>query len=322
MKTLRAFGTVLMVALTASVGNLAAAADTTSPIRIVIPYGPGGGTDILARLIAPKLTALLKQTVVVDNKGGAGSRVGTDLVAKAAPDGLTVLITDTALTTNPSLYAKLPYDTFKDFAPVSLLATAPVILVVHPSMPAQNLKDLIELGKRKPLQSASAGPGAATSLGTDLLAAAAGITIEQIPYKGVGPAMADVIGGQVPMIVTGISSAKGLVDTGKLRPIAVSGSTRALAMPNVPTFSEAGLSGVDASSYWGALVPAGTPTPVVERLSKAMASAIRMPDVASKLQELGFRPIGGSQEEYRVNIKTESERWAAVIKATGVKLED
>jgi tripartite-type tricarboxylate transporter receptor subunit TctC len=322
MRTIRGIHTVLLALLAAFAGTLATAADTTSPIRVVIPYGPGGGTDILARLIAPKLTEILKQTVIVDNKGGAGSRVGTDIVAKAAPDGLTVLITDTALTTNPSLYAKLPYDTVKDFAPISLLATAPVILVVHPSVPAQNLKELIDLGKRSPLQSASAGPGAATSLATDLLATAARIPIEQIPYKGVGPAMADVIGGQVPMIVTGISSAKSLVDAGKLRAIAVSGSARALSMPAVPTFSQAGLAGVDANSYWGALVPAGTPQPVIERLHDAMAAAIRMPDVVSKLQELGFTPIGGSQEDYRLNIKTESERWAVVIKATGVKLED
>lgn len=322
MKPLRTLCLFFAATITAFASTLAVAADTTSAIRIVIPYGPGGGTDILSRLIAPKLTELLKQPVVVENKGGAGSRVGTDMVAKAAPDGLTVLITDTALTTNPSLYSKLPYDTVRDFAPVSLLATAPVILVVHPSMPAQNLRELIELGKRKPLQSASAGPGAATSLGTDLLASAAGITIEQIPYKGVGPAMADVIGGQVPMIVTGISSAKGLVDTGKLRAIAVSGSRRAAAMPNVPTFTEAGLSGVEANSYWGALVPAATPKPVIDRLSKAMATAVRMPDVVAKLQELGFSPIGGNQEDYRTNIKTESERWGAVIKATGVKLDD
>jgi tripartite-type tricarboxylate transporter receptor subunit TctC len=322
MKTLRVLCGIVMAVTTALSGSIATAADTSSAIRIVVPYGPGGGTDILARLIAPKLTQLLKQPVVVENKGGAGSRVGTDIVAKAAPDGLTVLMVDSAFTTNPSLYSKLPYDSARDLEPVSLLATAPVILVVNPSMPVQNLREFIALGKKGPLQSASAGPGSATSLGTDLLASAAGITIQQIPYKGVGPAMSDVVGGQVPIIVTGISSAKGLVDTGKLRAIAVSGSARAPAMPDVPTFTEAGLNGVDASSFWGALVPAGTPMAAKDRLSKAMASAVRMPDVVARLHELGFNPIGGTPEDYRVNIKTESERWAAVIKATGVKLED
>ncbi|MBX3628280.1 MAG: tripartite tricarboxylate transporter substrate binding protein [Rhizobacter sp.] len=312
-----------IAALCAGLLTLGVQAQGSQPtLRVVVPYGPGGGTDILARLMAPQLGALLGQQVVVENKGGAGSRIGTQDVARAAPDGQTLLFVDTAFTTNPSLYAKMSYDSVRDFAPVSLLASAPVILVVHPSMPAQNLKELVALGKKKPLQSASSGPGSATSLGTDLFASVAGIQIQQIPYKGVGPAMADVLGGQVPMIVTGISSAKQHVDGGKLRAIAVTGDKRPVSMPNVPTFTEAGVPGVEAASYWGALAPAGTPSATIERLSRAMAQVIRMPEISQKLGELGFNPIGGTAEEFRTNIQTETARWAAVIKATGVKLED
>lgn len=220
----------------------ASAADVASPIRTVVPYGPGGGTGNLARAMAPKLKDILKQPVVVENKGGAGSRIGTEAVARAAPDGLTVLFVDPAFTTNPGLCRNMPYDSAKQFAPVSLLATAP----------ARNLREFSDLGKKGPWQSASSGPGSATSLGTDLLASVAGIKIEQIQYKGVGPAIGGMVGGQVPMMITGISSAKGLVDSGKLRAIAVSGSA----------------------------------------------------------------------EDYRTNIKRDSERWAAVIKETGLKLED
>jgi tripartite-type tricarboxylate transporter receptor subunit TctC len=318
---LAACATVALVTMAAA-GAAHAQPSATSPIRVIVPYGPGGGTDILARLLAPKLNELLGQPVLVENRGGAGSRIGSEAVARARPDGLTLLIVDTAFTTNPNLYGKMPYDSAKDFAPVALLASAPVILVVHPSMPAKNLKELVALGKGTELQSASSGPGTATSLGTDLFASIAQLKIQQVRYKGVGPALIDVLGGQVPMMITGISSAKPHVDGGKLRAIAVSGNKRAPSMPDVPTFDEAGVPGVDASSYWGALAPAGTPKAAIDRLSTAMAIAVKMPDVAQRLAELGFDPIGGSAEDFRANIRQETARWAAVIKATGVKLED
>ena len=309
-------------AAAASVGTASAQTGGAPSIRLIVAYGPGGGTDILARLLAPKLTDLLRQQEVVENRGGAGSRIGSEAVARAKPDGLTILMTDTAFTTNPSLYDKMPFDSVKDFAPISLLASAPVILVVHPSMPAKNLKELVALGKGTELLSAAAGAGSATSLATDLFASVAQIKIRQIRYKGVGPALTDVLGGQVPMMITGISSTKSHVDGGKLRAMAVSGGKRAPSMPNVPTFDEAGVPGVDANSYWGALAPAGTPKEVIDRMSKAMAAAVKMTDVSQRLIELGFDPIGTTAEEYRVNLQQETARWAAVIKSADIKLED
>lgn len=291
-------------------------------IRLVVPFGPGGGTDILTRLVAPHVSEIIGQQIVVENRGGAGSQVGTQSVARAAPDGNTLVMVDTAFTTNPNLYRNLPYDSERDFEPVALLASAPVILVVNPAMPAQNLADLIALGKKGSLQSASAGPGSATSLGTDLFASVAGIKIEQIPYKGVGPAIIDVLGGTVPMMITGISSARQHVESGKLRAIAVSGDVRPAALPDVPTFSEAGLAGVEAHSYWGLLAPAGTPKATIDRLSSAFADAIRQPAISSRLQELGFNPIGGSAEVFRMNIHTETQRWAKVIQESGIEMQN
>jgi tripartite-type tricarboxylate transporter receptor subunit TctC len=321
---LQALSACVAAAFVAIVSTGTANAQTSGAqnIRIIVAYGPGGGTDILARLLAPKLTDLLHQQVVVENRGGAGSRIGSEAVARAKPDGLTILMTDTAFTTNPSLYSKMPYDSVKDFAPISLLASAPVILVAHPSMPAKNLRELVALGKSTELLAAAAGPGSATSLATDLFASVAQIKIRQVRYKGVGPALTDVLGGQVPMMITGISSSKSHVDGGKLRAIAVSGSKRASSMPNVPTFDEAGVPGVEANSYWGALAPAGTPKEVIDRLSKAMAVAVKMTDVSQRLIELGFDPIGSSAEDYRVNIQQETARWAAVIKSADIRLED
>ncbi|SIR76394.1 tripartite tricarboxylate transporter substrate binding protein [Pseudacidovorax sp. RU35E] len=291
-------------------------------LRLVVPYGPGGGTDHIARLIAPRLGVELGRSVIVDNRPGASTRVGTNEVAKAVPDGQTLLIVDTAFTTNPSLYRKIPYDSAKDFAPVALLATAPVVLIVHPSMPVQNLRELIALGKKQSLQTASAGLGGATHLGAELFASLAGIKLEQVLYKGAGPALTDLIGGQIPMAVTGISSVKPFVEAGRLRGIAVSGAQRSSSLPNVPTFAEAGLPGVEANTYWGALAPSGTSQSTIERIGRAMAVAVNAPELAARLSELGFTPIGGSADEYRANIRHETSRWKEVIRTSGVSMED
>ncbi|MGZ5138479.1 MAG: tripartite tricarboxylate transporter substrate binding protein, partial [Burkholderiales bacterium] len=223
-------------------------------IRVVVPFAPGGGTDILTRVIAPKMSEMLRQQIIVDNRPGAGSQIGTDLVVKAPPDGYTVLMVDTAFTTNPSLYSKLPYDSIKDLVPVSLSASAPVIMVVHPSVPAKTAKELVALARSHPgaLNFASGGPGSSTHLGVELLKYVAKVNLVHIPYKGTGPAVADVLGGQVTMMFAGISSVKQHVEAGRLRAIAVTGDKRSPAMPSVPTFIEAGLKGVDASTYWGA----------------------------------------------------------------------
>ena len=306
-------------------GASAAFAQTypAKPIRIVVPFAPGGGTDILTRILLPKLTDTLKQQLIVDNRPGAGSQIGTELVAKAPPDGYTMLMVDTAFMTNPSLYAKLPYNSEKDFAPVSLAATAPVIMIVHPSVPVRTVKELVSLARAQPgaLNFASGGPGSSTHLGVELLKYVARIDLVHIPYKGTGPAVADVLGGQVTMMFAGISSVRQHVEAGRLRAIAVTGEKRSPAMPKVPTFTEAAMKQVDASSYWGALVPARTPPEIVNRLSTTLAQVLKMRDVHDKLVELGFDPIGGSPSDFAALLANETDKWAKVIKAAGLKLD-
>jgi tripartite-type tricarboxylate transporter receptor subunit TctC len=303
--------------------NAFAQAYPTKAIRIVVPFAPGGGTDILTRIMAPKMNELLKQQLIVDNRPGAGSQIGSEIVAKAPPDGYTLLMVDTAFMTNPSLYSKLPYDSRKDFAPVSLAASAPVIMIVHPSVPVRTLKELVALARAQPaaLNFASGGPGSSTHLGVELLKYVAKIDLVHIPYKGTGPAVADVLGGQVTMMFAGISSVKQHVESGRLRAIAVTGEKRSPAMPKVPTFGEAGMKQVDASSYWGALAPARTPAEIVTRLSATMAQVLKMADVRDKLVELGFDPIGGTPSEYAALLAKETDKWGQVIKAAGVKLD-
>jgi tripartite-type tricarboxylate transporter receptor subunit TctC len=294
----------------------------TRPIRLVVPFGTGGGTDILARIVEPLVSKALGQPLVIDNRAGGGSSIGMDVVAKAAPDGYTLVMTDTSIAVNPSL-RPLPYDTINDFVPVSLLATAPVILVAHPSVPAKTLQEFVALATQKPgeLNYASGGIGSSTHLGGELLKFVAGIDMKHVPYKGTGPAMNDLVGGHVQVMFSGISSARPYLDAGTLRALAVTGEARNAAVPDVPTFAEAGLPGVTASTYWGVLAPKGTPKEIVDRLSAAFAKAVRDPDVVKRIGELGYLPIGGGAADYAENIKSEIAKWAAVIKAADIKAE-
>jgi tripartite-type tricarboxylate transporter receptor subunit TctC len=293
------------------------------PVRVIVPFAPGGGTDILTRTIAPKLSEVLGQQLVIDNRAGGGSTIGSEMAAKAVADGYTLLMVDTSFTTNPSLYRKLPYDSAHDFAPVSLMAAAPVILIVHPSVPVRTVKEFVALAKAKPgqLNFASGGAGSSTHLGGELLKLVAQIDLVHIPYKGTGPAVADVLGGQVVMMFAGISSVKQHVRVGRLRAIAVTGDKRSPAMPEVPTFVESGLKGVDSGTYWGCLAPAATPKDVVNKMSAVMASVLRLQEIQVRLVDLGFDPIGGSPEQFAANIQSETEKWARVIKTAGVKLD-
>ena len=273
-------------------------------IRVIVPFAPGGGTDILTRTIAPRLGEALGQQLVIDNRAGGGSTIGSEMVSKAVADGYTLLMVDTSFTTNPSLYTRLPYDSARDFAPVSLMAAAPVILIVHPSVPVRTVKEFVTLAKAKPgqLNFASGGPGSSTHLGGELLKLVAAIDLVHIPYKGTGPAVADVLGGQVVMMFAGISSIKQHVAVGRLRAIAVTGDKRSPAMPEVPTFVESGLKGVDSGTYWGCLTPAATPKDIVNKLSTTIAAVLKLPDIQPRLIDLGFDPIGGSPEQFTANI--------------------
>jgi tripartite-type tricarboxylate transporter receptor subunit TctC len=322
-KTALAAGALGMAAALACAGPCLAQGYPVKPVRVMVPFAPGGGTDILTRVISPRLGETLGQQIVVENRAGGGSTIGSEIVAKASADGYTLLMVDTSFTTNPSLYSKLPYDSARDFAPVSLLASAPVILIVHPSVPVRSVKEFVALAKARPgqLNFASGGPGSSTHLGGELLKSAARIELQHIPYKGTGPAVADVLGGQVVMMFAGISSVKQHVAVGKLRAIAVTGDRRSPAMPEVPTFIESGLKGVDSGTYWGCLAPAGTPRDSVSKVSAAMASVLKLPDISQRLVDLGFDPIGGSPEQFAANINTETGKWARVIKAAGVRLD-
>ena len=292
-------------------------------IRMIVPYVPGGGTDTLTRTIAPRLGETLGQQIIIDNRVGGSSAVGTEIAAKAPPDGYTLLMVDTSFTTNPALYGKLPFDPVKDFAPVSLVASAPVILVVHPSVPIRNVKEFVALAKARPgeLNFASGAPGSSTHLGGELLKSVAQVDVVNIPYKGTGQAITDVLGGQVGMMFAGISTVRQHVRAGKLRAIAVTGEKRAAAMPEVPTFVESGLVGVDSGTYWGCLAPAATPRDIVNKVSAALHTVVESADVKPRLEERGYTVIGSAPERFGENIRSEIAKWAKVIKTAGIKVE-
>lgn len=294
----------------------------TKPIRVVVPFAPGGGTDILARVLAPRLSELLGQPIVIDNKPGASSIIGSQIVAQAPADGYTLLMVDSSILVNPGLRANLPYDTLKAFTPISHLAVGPVILVVNPAVPAQNLSELVKLAKAKPgeLFYGSGGNGASTHLAGELFKMAANINIGHAPFKGTGEAMAAVMGGQVPMTFTGISSAKQPVEAGRLRALALTGERRHPAMPNVPTFAEAGLKGVDASSHWGLLGPANLPAAIVNQLSAAVNKVLAESAIQERVAGLGFDVKGGLPSDHVKLMEVEIEKWRKLIQTAGIKV--
>ena len=319
-KTLRCAAALLGLIVAGSAG---AQGYPARAVRVIIPFAPGGGTDNLTRIMAPRLTELLGQPVVIDNRPGASGQIGTELAARAAPDGYTIVHVDTSFTSNPSLYPKLPYDPVRDFTPIALLASAPVVLIVHPSVPVKTLKELIALARARPgeLNFATGGAGSATHLGVELFKAAARLDLVHIPYKGSGPAAAAVLAGQVVMTIASPSATKPLVVAGKLRAIAITGEKRNAALPEVPTFVEAGLPGVDSGSYWVSLAPAGTPREIIATLNGAMAKVLQMPDIRQRLIDLGFDPIGSTPDECAGNIRAEIEKWAKLIRAAGIRMQ-
>jgi tripartite-type tricarboxylate transporter receptor subunit TctC len=294
----------------------------TRPIRIVIPYGTGGGTDILIRAIAPSLSRALGQNIVVENKPGGGSVPGTETVVRSPADGYTLLAMDSAILTNPGL-RKLPYDTARELTGVSMVASGPVLLVVHPSVPARDLKELLALVRSRPgaLNYASGGNGTSTHLAAELMKLAAGVDITHIPYKGTGPAMVDQLAGHVQMQFAGISTARPHVEGGKLRAIAVTGSARSPALPNVPTFVEQGLEGVDASTYWGVYAPAGTPDPVLDQVSAQIARVLKEPEVLERLVQAGFVPIGNRPADHTRMMRSMIDSWSALTAKAGIRLD-
>ena len=294
------------------------------PVRIIVPFAPGGGTDIIARIIAPVLSERLGQQVLVDNRPGASTIVGSEIVAKAAPDGYTLLIALTGtLAINPSLYSKLPYDPVGSFAPISLLATSPNILVVHPSVPAKTVGHLIAIAKARPgmLNFASSGTGGAPHLAGELFKRLAKIDIVQVPYKGAGPALADVLGGHVSIMFSALPPVLPQVKAGKLRALAVTAARRSQLVPDFPTMAEAGVPGFEVSTWFGMLAPAGTDGRIADRLNSEVRSLLRAEDLRARFAEQGLEVLESSPSDFASYIKSEMARWGKIVRESGVRLD-
>jgi tripartite-type tricarboxylate transporter receptor subunit TctC len=294
------------------------------PIKVIVPVAPGGATDITARLIGPKMAQRLGQPVIVENRPGGNETIGTDVVAKSAPDGYTVLISPPAAIVVLPHLQKLPYIPERDFAPVSLAVVTPLILVVHPGLPAQSVKELVALAKARPgqLSYASTGNGGVQHLAGELLKTTMKLDLVHVPYKGAGPAMQDLIGGQVPLFFAGMPPAMPHVRSGKLRALAVTTTKRSAAAPEVPTLEEAGVPGFDISNWFAYLVPAGTPADVIAKLNAEINHALEQPDVTEKLATLGADAVGTSPEGLGKFMRAESAKFANLIKVSGAKGTD
>jgi tripartite-type tricarboxylate transporter receptor subunit TctC len=301
----------------------AAAQYPTKPIHLIVPAAPGGGTDITARSFVPALQDNLGQPVVIENRGGAGGIIGTDAVAKAAPDGYTLLLVYVSHATNPTLAAKLPYDTLRDFAPITLVSHEPTVLVTHPSVPASTLAEFIAWARERGGKlSYATDPGSAGFLAGELFKQATGMTsIEYIPYKGSGPAASDVIAGQVPYMWSVISIVTPFIKAGRLKGLAIAAEHRAPGLPDVPTTAEGGMPDFVVSGWYGLVAPAKTPKAVIERVHAAAAKALQNEAVLARLAMSGSLPIGAGPEALDAHIRSEIARWEKVLKATGVQLK-
>jgi tripartite-type tricarboxylate transporter receptor subunit TctC len=293
------------------------------PITLVVPYAAGGGNDVIARIVADKMAAALGQPIVVENRGGAGGTIATRQVAKAAPDGYTLLIATSSLAINPSLYPNAGYDPRKDFAPIGLIASSANVVLVNPSVPAHSIAELIALAKKdNTLTFASTGTGSSVHLAAELFAGMAGIKITHVPYKGSGPALNDLLGGHVTMMFATMASAAGIVRSAdKVRALAVTGATRSALFPDLPTVAEAGLPGYEAVLHYGIVAPAGMPRPVVDRLNAALNTALGNDEVKKKLAVEGAETLRATPEEYAADIAEEEVKWSDIIRKAGVKGE-
>ncbi|WP_089400070.1 Bug family tripartite tricarboxylate transporter substrate binding protein [Noviherbaspirillum humi] len=296
----------------------------TKPIRLVVPFPPGGGTDILARVVANKLQSGSGWTVVVENRPGAGGNIGVDVVAKAPADGYNIVMGQTSnLAVNPTLYAKLPYNPLKDLAPVTTIASAPLVLVVSANSPFKTIADIVAAAKAKPsaVTFGSPGNGTVAHLSGELLQRAAGIKLQHIPYKGANQAMTDLVGNQIDLYMSSIPTALAQIKGGKLRAIAVTSTKRVHDLPAVPTVAEAGFKGVEAATWFGFLVPAGTPAPIIQKLNAETNKALKTPEVREKIAAEGAEVLGGTPEEFAALIKSEIARWGVVVKESGAKID-
>jgi tripartite-type tricarboxylate transporter receptor subunit TctC len=312
---------ILIVAALASACTAAAQTYPVKPLRLVVPYPPAGGTDVLARTLAQKMTEVMGQQVLVDNRPGANAIIGTEVVAKAAPDGYTALIAIATHVINPALYAKLPYRQ-EDFVPVTLLAEYPFVITVHPSLPVKNVKEFIAFAKARPgqLAFASSGNGSGPHLGMALFNIMAGIELTHVPYKGAGQAMSDLLSGQVPVFLNNFLAGAQMIKAGRLRALAVTGSKRANAAPEIPTVAEAGVPGYAVTGWYGMLLPAATPPAAVRVLHEGTVNALRSNEVSSKLAAEAAEVVASTPQAYAAFLKAESAKWADVIRKARVRL--
>lgn len=315
----------ILAALVLACGASMAFAQTypSKPIRMVVGFPPGGGVDINARLLGPKLTEYLGQQIIVENRPGAGTNIANELVARAAPDGYTLLINTAALVINMSLYRKVAYDAVRDFAPLSLFSMAPNILVVHASVPVKSAKQLVALAKSRPgqLNYSSAGAGTTQHLAGELFNLRAGTKIVHVPYKGSAPSLTALISGEVDLTYANIPAISAHVKSGRLRPLANLGPKRSEQLPQVPTMKEAGVAGVEVVVWYGLFAPAATPRDIVTKLSEAIARAAHSPDTKQRLTDLGAEPVGNTPDQFGKLLREELARWAEVVKVSGARAD-
>jgi len=313
---------VLLVALLAA-GVAQAQGYPAKTVRWIVPWPPGGGADVLSRMLSPQLSEALKQQIVIDNRGGAAGNIGAELAAKSPPDGYTIVFAYSGThAINPSIYRKMPFKE-SDFAPIIQLASVPQVLVVHPSLPVKSVKDLVTLAKKRPgeLTYGSSGSGAFNHLTGALFSMKTGTQLTHVPYKGGGPAAVALLSGEITMILGEPATIVGFVKNGRVRALAVTGARRAPAMPELPTIAEAGVAGYDATSWNGMLAPAGTPADVIKRLNAEFNRIIGTPDMSKRMLDNGYEPVGGPPERFGELIRAEIAKWAPVVAAAGVRVD-
>ncbi len=302
----------------------AAAQYPVKPVRLIVPLAPGGGNDLLSRGVSKHLSESLGQSVIIDNRPGASGIIGTEAAARAASDGYTLLMGGSGqMSINPSLYRKLPYDPFRDFALITLVASFPSLLTVHPSLPVKNVKDLIALAKARPgqINYASSGNGSGSHLAMELLKVMAHVNLVHIPFKGAGPALTDLIAGQVSVLFNNPLSSMPYAQSGRIRAVAVTGVKRLSAMPDIPTVGESGLPGFDATVWLGLFAPAGTPVDIITRLNADVVKVLRRNEVQESFARQGIDAVGGTPEQFTARISADAAKWGAIIKASGARID-
>lgn len=309
----------LLIAVAVAAGAIQAQNYPTKPLRVIVPFAPGGSTDVIARVVSSKMAEGFGQQIVIDNRPGAASSLGTEAAARATPDGYTLLMGTPGLAINPSLYAGVNFNPVRDFNPIILMASVPLTIVVHPSLPVHNVRQLVTLAKSRPGALNYASNGSSTHLTAELFMQRAGISVVHVPYKGSAPATNDLIAGHVQLAVDNILSALPHVKVGKLRALAVTSAERAPSAPQIPTLAESGFAGFDASSWFGLLAPTNTPKDIIAQLNARAQKALQSSDVREKLANIGADVVGGTPEQFVTFIAAEYERWARLIKERNIK---